>query len=150
MGVKGLTTYVEGHRHFLQDVKFRDSHLVIDGCSLYFRLYFNHVLDQQHGGDYDTFACILHRFFSALAACNIQPFVVLDGGKDTLIYFKKWISVYVVRVISPDQSKEEHVRRSSVSFSTLWLKGLISSKQKPKHLDFPHANRKSLMPNDIT
>lgn len=89
MGVQGLTTFVEGHRHFLQDVRFRDSRLVIDGCSLYFRLYFNHILDQQHGGDYDTFTCMLHQFFSALADCNIQPFVVLDGGKDALSYFKK-------------------------------------------------------------
>lgn len=82
MGVQGLTTYVEGNRHFLKDVKFRDSRLVIDGCSLYFRLYFNHYLDQQHGGDYDAFACLLTQFLSALAACNIQPYVVLDGGKD--------------------------------------------------------------------
>ncbi|XP_020487401.2 protein asteroid homolog 1 isoform X1 [Labrus bergylta] len=82
MGVQGLTTYVEGNRHFLQDVKFRDSRLVIDGCSLYFRLYFTHGLDQQHGGDYDAFACLLTQFLSALAACNIQPYVVLDGGID--------------------------------------------------------------------
>ncbi|XP_070702322.1 single-strand DNA endonuclease ASTE1 [Pempheris klunzingeri] len=82
MGVQGLTTYVEGNRHFLQDVKFRDSRLVIDGCSLYFRLYFNHGLDQQHGGDYGAFAYLLTQFLSALAACNIQPYVVLDGGID--------------------------------------------------------------------
>ncbi|XP_054462681.1 protein asteroid homolog 1 [Anoplopoma fimbria] len=82
MGVHGLTTFVEGNRNLLQDVKFRDSSLVIDGCSLYFRLYFNHSLDQQHGGDYDAFACLLTQFFSALAACNIQPYVVLDGGID--------------------------------------------------------------------
>lgn len=80
MGVKGLTTYVEGNRNFLLDVKFRDSRLVIDGCSLYFRLYFNQGLDQQHGGDYDAFTFQLSQFFSALAACNIQPYVVLDGG----------------------------------------------------------------------
>ncbi|KAM3597110.1 uncharacterized protein V6R79_026150 [Siganus canaliculatus] len=82
MGVQGLTTYVEGDKRFLQNVKFRDSRLVIDGCSLFFRLYFNHGLDQQHGGDYDAFACLLTHFLSALAACNIQPYVVLDGGID--------------------------------------------------------------------
>uniref|UniRef100_A0A3Q0SB64 Asteroid homolog 1 n=1 Tax=Amphilophus citrinellus TaxID=61819 RepID=A0A3Q0SB64_AMPCI len=82
MGVHGLTTFVEGNRHFLQDVKFRDSRLVIDGCSLYFRLYFNHGLDQQHGGDYDAFASLLIHFLSALESCNIQPYVVLDGGMD--------------------------------------------------------------------
>ncbi|XP_012734346.2 protein asteroid homolog 1 isoform X1 [Fundulus heteroclitus] len=82
MGVQGLTTYVESNTNFLQDVRFRDSRLVIDGCSLYFRLYFNHGLDQQHGGDYDAFACLLTQFLSALAACNIQPYVLLDGGMD--------------------------------------------------------------------
>lgn len=84
MGVHGLTTLVEGNRHFLQDVKFRDSRLVIDGCSLYFRLYFSHGLDQLHGGDYDAFASLLAQFLTALATCNIQPYVVLDGGKDAL------------------------------------------------------------------
>ncbi|KAM8840149.1 single-strand DNA endonuclease ASTE1 isoform 1-T3 [Spinachia spinachia] len=82
MGVHGLTTFVEEKRNLLQDVKFRDSRLVIDGCSLYFRLYFNQRLDQQHGGDYDGFAGLLTQFFSALATCNIQPYVVLDGGID--------------------------------------------------------------------
>ena len=82
MGVHGLTTYVEGNKQFFQDVKLRDSVLIIDGCSLYFRLYFNHSLDQQHGGDYDAFSSLLDQFFSALAACNIQPFVVLDGGRN--------------------------------------------------------------------
>ncbi|XP_056267946.1 protein asteroid homolog 1, partial [Pseudoliparis swirei] len=82
MGVRGLTTFVEGNRNLLQEVKFRDSPLVIDGCSLFFRLYFNQSLDQQHGGDYDAFAFTLTQFLSALAACNIQPYVVLDGGID--------------------------------------------------------------------
>ncbi|KAK7898677.1 hypothetical protein WMY93_019530 [Mugilogobius chulae] len=80
MGVQGLTTFVEGNRYFLQDVRFRDSRLLIDGCSLYFHLYFNHGLDQQYGGDYDAFSCLLKQFLSSLAACNIHPFVVLDGA----------------------------------------------------------------------
>lgn len=81
MGVRGLTTYVEGNGNFFQDVKFRDSRLVIDGCSLFFRLSFSHYLDLQHGGDYDAFALQVSQFLSALAACNIQPYVVLDGGE---------------------------------------------------------------------
>lgn len=81
MGVRGLTTYVEGNRNFLQHVKLRDSRLVIDGCSLYYSLYYN-GLDQPHGGDYDAFALLLSQFLSALKACNIQPYVVLDGGND--------------------------------------------------------------------
>uniref|UniRef100_A0A4W5PCP7 Asteroid domain-containing protein n=1 Tax=Hucho hucho TaxID=62062 RepID=A0A4W5PCP7_9TELE len=82
MGVHGLTSYVEGNRGLFQDVRFRDSRLVIDGCSLFFRLYLNHGLDQAHGGDYDAFAALLSSFISALEACNIQPYVVLDGGMD--------------------------------------------------------------------
>lgn len=84
MGVQGLTTYVEGNRNFFQDVRFRDSRLVIDGCSLFFRLYFNHWLDQQHGGEYEEFALLLTQFLSALEACNIAPYVVLDGGEGVI------------------------------------------------------------------
>ncbi|KAM9824269.1 single-strand DNA endonuclease ASTE1 [Neosynchiropus ocellatus] len=82
MGVHGLTTYVEGNNRLFSTVKLKDSRLVIDGNSLYFRLYFDHHLDQLHGGDYAAFAALLGEFFSALAACNIQPYVVLDGGID--------------------------------------------------------------------
>lgn len=84
MGVQGLTTFVEGNRNFFQDVRFRDSRLVIDGCSLFFRLYFSHWLDQQHGGEYEAFALLLTQFLSALEACNIQPYVVLDGGEGVI------------------------------------------------------------------
>ncbi|XP_037119217.1 protein asteroid homolog 1 [Syngnathus acus] len=82
MGVHGLTTFVEGNRHFLFDVKLRDSRLVIDGSSLYFNLYLKHGLDRQHGGEYDAFASLVLEFVSALRACNIEPYVILDGGID--------------------------------------------------------------------
>lgn len=90
MGVHGLTSYVEGNRGLFQDVRFRDSRLVIDGCSLFFRLYLNHGLDQAHGGDYDAFAALLSTFISALEACNIQPYVVLDGGKEEEVFVCVW------------------------------------------------------------
>lgn len=82
MGVHGLTSYVEGNRQFFTDLKLRNTHLVIDGCSLYFRLYFTTGLDQIRGGDYDAFAKVVQRFFAALSSCNVSPFVVLDGGMD--------------------------------------------------------------------
>ncbi|XP_066529593.1 protein asteroid homolog 1 [Hoplias malabaricus] len=82
MGVHGLTSYVEGNRQFFTDLKLKNTHLVIDGCSLYFRLYFSSGLDQVRGGDYDLFAVLMRRFFSALSECNIRPFVVVDGGMD--------------------------------------------------------------------
>ncbi|XP_051526421.1 protein asteroid homolog 1-like [Myxocyprinus asiaticus] len=82
MGVRGLTSYVEGNHQFFTDMRFRDCRLVIDGCSLYFRLYFNSGLDQARGGDYDKFAVLVQQFFAALSECNVKPFVVLDGGMD--------------------------------------------------------------------
>ncbi|XP_062846267.1 protein asteroid homolog 1 [Trichomycterus rosablanca] len=82
MGVYGLTSYVEGNRQFFTDLKLRNTNLVIDGCSLYFRLYFSSGLDQIRGGDYDAFASLVRSFFGALESCNIQPFVVVDGGMD--------------------------------------------------------------------
>ncbi|KAF5908102.1 protein asteroid 1, partial [Clarias magur] len=82
MGVHGLTSYMEGNRENFTDMKLRNTRLVIDGCSLYFRLYFTSGLDQIRGGDYDTFAKVVQRFFSALSSCSVSPFVVLDGGMD--------------------------------------------------------------------
>ncbi|XP_018597193.1 protein asteroid homolog 1 isoform X1 [Scleropages formosus] len=82
MGVQGLTSYMEKNRHFLQHLKVRNTTLIIDGCSLYYKLYFTSGLNQEHGGDYDSFALLVNQFFEALSACQIQPFVVLDGGMD--------------------------------------------------------------------
>ncbi|XP_039534824.1 protein asteroid homolog 1 isoform X1 [Pimephales promelas] len=82
MGVHGLTSFVEGNRQFFTDMRLRDCRLVIDGCSLYFRLYFNSGLDQARGGDYDMFAELVRQFFAALFECSVQPFVVIDGGMD--------------------------------------------------------------------
>ncbi|KAL4624774.1 protein asteroid1-like [Arapaima gigas] len=81
MGVQGLTSYVEKNRH-LQPLKVRNTTLIIDGCSLYYMLYFTSGLDQEHGGDYDSFALLVRQFFEALFTCKIRPFVVLDGGTD--------------------------------------------------------------------
>ncbi|XP_051577904.1 protein asteroid homolog 1-like isoform X2 [Myxocyprinus asiaticus] len=47
-----------------------------------FCLYFQCKLDQMHGGDYDAFEEIIRKFFENLTACDIRPFVVLDGGAD--------------------------------------------------------------------
>ncbi|XP_057683288.1 uncharacterized protein aste1b isoform X2 [Corythoichthys intestinalis] len=82
MGVHGFTTFVEGNRNFLFDVKFRANNLIIDGSSLFFNLYLKHSLDRRHGGDYDAFASLVLDFFCALRACNIEPYVLLDGGID--------------------------------------------------------------------
>ncbi|XP_051999927.1 protein asteroid homolog 1 [Xyrauchen texanus] len=83
MGVQGLKRYIENNnRNFLRDHPFRGSKLIIDGCNFYYSLYFQCKLDQMHGGDYDAFEEIIKQFFENLTACDISPFVVLDGGAD--------------------------------------------------------------------
>uniref|UniRef100_A0A6Q2XVG1 XPG N-terminal domain-containing protein n=1 Tax=Esox lucius TaxID=8010 RepID=A0A6Q2XVG1_ESOLU len=83
MGVRGLTSFIEGDRTFCKDIHFRNSKLIIDGCNLYNLLYFNSNLDQSHGGDYDAFDDKLRKFFQALKDCGIDPYVVLDGGSNS-------------------------------------------------------------------
>ncbi|XP_073703678.1 single-strand DNA endonuclease ASTE1-like [Garra rufa] len=83
MGVRGLKTYIESrNRNYLRTWTFRDKRLIIDGCNLYYFLYFGCNLDQIHGGDYDSFEELVTRFFENLRACDIEPYVVLDGGAD--------------------------------------------------------------------
>ncbi|KAK7158108.1 hypothetical protein R3I93_009341 [Phoxinus phoxinus] len=83
MGVQGLKTYIESsNRNDLRSWAFRDIRLIIDGCNLYYLLYFDCNLDQMHGGDYDAFEKLIIQFFENLAACDISPYVVLDGGAD--------------------------------------------------------------------
>ncbi|XP_017308370.1 protein asteroid homolog 1 isoform X2 [Ictalurus punctatus] len=82
MGVRGLHGYIESNSDFLKTSFFRESKLVIDGCNLYYLLYFKSHLDQAHGGDYEDFEKIVTLFFKNLRLCDIEPYVVLDGGTD--------------------------------------------------------------------
>ncbi|KAM6968127.1 single-strand DNA endonuclease ASTE1 [Aplochiton taeniatus] len=80
MGVQGLNSFVEANSTFLlKNTRFRNSKLIIDGCNLYYLLYFEH-LDQVHGGEYDDLESLLTKFVSALRDSGIEPYVVLDGG----------------------------------------------------------------------
>ncbi len=89
MGVRGLKTYIENsERNYLRSWAFRDNRLIIDGCNLFYTLYFDCNLDQRHGGDYDAFEEMIKRFFGNLRACDIHAYVVLDGGADHTD--KKW------------------------------------------------------------
>ncbi|XP_048190869.1 protein asteroid homolog 1 isoform X2 [Perognathus longimembris pacificus] len=83
MGIRGLMSFVEDHSNeFFTDLKLRDTKLVIDGYALFHRLCFNSNLELRYGGDYDSFADVVQKFFESLFACNIRPYVVLDGGCD--------------------------------------------------------------------
>ncbi|XP_015250965.1 PREDICTED: protein asteroid homolog 1-like [Cyprinodon variegatus] len=85
MGVSNMKKLVE-ESNILEDVKFKNSSVVIDGPNLYYNLYFNSKpkLDQQHGGDYSAFRELVRRFFSNLQQCNITALVVLDGGSSAM------------------------------------------------------------------
>ncbi|XP_007935600.1 protein asteroid homolog 1 [Orycteropus afer afer] len=83
MGIRGLMSFVEDHRNeFFTDLKLRDTKIIIDGYALFHRLCFNSNLELQYGGDYDSFTDVVQEFFESLFACNICPYVVLDGGCD--------------------------------------------------------------------
>ncbi|KAF4076170.1 hypothetical protein AMELA_G00227380 [Ameiurus melas] len=82
MGVHGLHGYIESNSDFLKTSFFRKSKLIIDGCNLHYCLYFMSHLDQAHSGDYKDFEKIVTLFFKNLRLCDIEPYVVLDGGTD--------------------------------------------------------------------
>ncbi|XP_049995157.1 single-strand DNA endonuclease ASTE1 isoform X1 [Alexandromys fortis] len=83
MGIRGLMSFVEDYSNeFFTDLKLRDTKVIIDGYSLFHRLCFNSDLELRYGGDYDSFADVVQRFFESLFACHICPYVVLDGGCD--------------------------------------------------------------------
>ncbi|XP_043396769.1 protein asteroid homolog 1 isoform X2 [Chelonia mydas] len=82
MGIHGLMSYVGEHKQFFTDLQLRNTKIIIDGNNLFHRLYFESNLDLQHGGDYDSFTDIVHKFFETLSVCKIYPYVVLDGGSD--------------------------------------------------------------------
>ncbi|KAM5230904.1 single-strand DNA endonuclease ASTE1 isoform 1-T17 [Hipposideros larvatus] len=83
MGIRGLMSFVEDHSNeFFSDLKLRDTKIIIDGYALFHRLCFNSNLELRCGGDYDSFADVVQKFFESLFACNICPYVVLDGGCD--------------------------------------------------------------------
>ncbi|XP_030604856.1 protein asteroid homolog 1-like isoform X2 [Archocentrus centrarchus] len=82
MGVQGLATLLDNHRRIYRDVEFRRRRLVIDGANLIYLLYFESGLDQNHGGEYAAFENLIERLVTALRTCEVEPYVVLDGGSD--------------------------------------------------------------------
>ncbi|CAL8248624.1 unnamed protein product [Lota lota] len=83
MGVKGLSSLLEGNSQIYQDIRFRYSKLVMDGNNLAYHLYFTSNLDQNHGGEYLAYQVQVRALFTALSDCGIKPYVVMDGGSGT-------------------------------------------------------------------
>lgn len=76
-------SFVEDHSdEFFTDLKLCNTKIIIDGYALFHRLCFTSDSALQYGGDYDSFADVVQKFFESLFACNIHPYIVLDGGCD--------------------------------------------------------------------
>lgn len=82
MGVRGLTSYIaKNAERYLHPYELHDTALVIDGDSLASNLYqWTPQCNSAYGGDYDAYARAIQRFFTALAHCNVRPYVLMDGG----------------------------------------------------------------------
>ncbi|XP_062255029.1 protein asteroid homolog 1-like [Platichthys flesus] len=81
MGVQGLTSLLDTDRRIYRELELRRKRLLVDGSNLLFPLYLT-GLDQNHGGDYAAFEEEIEKFVSALRLCEIEPYVVMDGGAD--------------------------------------------------------------------
>ncbi|KAG7283711.1 hypothetical protein CRUP_020484 [Coryphaenoides rupestris] len=79
MGVKNLYSLLKENQIF-EDIRFRNSKLVVDGYNLIFQLYFRTYLDQNHGGEYLAFQAQVRTFFTNLDVCGVKPYVLMDGG----------------------------------------------------------------------
>lgn len=80
MGISGLTTFMDDNLKLIKEFPLHDTKVVIDGNNLYHLIFYNNHVDFLHGGDYDQYARKIKEFFSLLSSCNIQPYVVFDGG----------------------------------------------------------------------
>lgn len=82
MGIKGLTTFMKSNPQLTKGITLHNTEVVIDGNSLYHFIFYSNQLDFLHGGDYDQYAYKIIKFFNLLHCCNIQPYIVFDGGND--------------------------------------------------------------------
>lgn len=82
MGILGLTTFVNCNPWLTEEFPLHSTRIVIDGNSLYHFIYEEKYLDFYHGGDYDQYAIEITEFFRLLHSCNIELYVVFDGGND--------------------------------------------------------------------
>lgn len=82
MGISGLTTFMKNNPQLAKEFPLQSTKVVIDGNSLYHFIFYYNQVDSLHGGDYDHYALKIREFFSLLHTCNIQPYIVLDGGNE--------------------------------------------------------------------
>ncbi|XP_043270554.1 protein asteroid-like [Venturia canescens] len=82
MGIRGLTTYINGKSRFFEPYELHGGYLVIDAFSLMCQLYLGSKCNCAFGGDHDTFAHTVSEFFDDLAKCEVTPLVIFDGGRE--------------------------------------------------------------------
>lgn len=82
MGVRGFTTYMSKHSHlFHETFKLKNSYIIIDGSGIAISLYVWHTKSHDcYGGDYDSYANTVYKFFNLLKKCNVIPIILFDGG----------------------------------------------------------------------
>eukprot|EP00741_Cyanophora_paradoxa_P011762 tig00020563_g11366.t1 len=85
MGVRGLHTWLRNRKDAGEELRLRSGtskrlHVVIDGNSLCFHLYYNTPdLDVGLAGSYPAFAQAVQHFFRTVIECGVDPVVFMDG-----------------------------------------------------------------------
>lgn len=110
MGISKLTTFMNHNQRLHKEFQLHSTKVVVDGNSLYHSIFYKNEVDVIHGGDYYDYALKIKEFFSLLQSCNIQPFVVFDGGNE------------------PDDKKFETTRRR-MKYRQKLLKRLARNKE---------------------
>ena len=84
MGIQNLTSLINANPWLTKPHKLCKTKLVIDGRGLQHFVYdhsVNKTVNSKYGGDYVTYEQDLQEFFKLLADCEIEPVIVLPGGK---------------------------------------------------------------------
>lgn len=84
MGILGLTTYINNRSdRYLRYYELHDTYLVIDGNSVCCQIYSLYTKSNcAFGGDYDSYARAVSKFFEDLSRCRVTPLVLIDGGTE--------------------------------------------------------------------
>lgn len=80
MGVRGLTTFIaKKSEQYLDPYELHDTSIVIDGDCVASQLHSRNKFSA-FGGNYDEYYQQVCNFFALLKSCNVNAFVLMDGG----------------------------------------------------------------------
>ncbi|XP_077295610.1 single-strand DNA endonuclease protein asteroid [Arctopsyche grandis] len=124
MGVLGLATFVNRSSQGTgigEQCHLRECKLVVDGSSLAAQLY--RYTPARHrspfNGDYSLIESTFRKFFQALHRCEIQPYVICDGGYD-----KRKLNTAISRLKSRAQDAAQ-INPKSIEHSDLMIFPLL-------------------------